>query len=318
MGEKKKNSRSFTGYLRVYFTGAIMGAADIVPGVSGGTMAFILGIYEELLDSIKSFTSAEAVALGITFQIKKAFQTLPWAFLLVLGLGILTSFLLLSSPIHWMLQNQPVLLWAFFFGLVAASIFCVFHRIRKWNPFTVIALFGGIAAGWIVVGLPLLQDPPDSNIYLVFCGAAAVCAMILPGVSGSFILLLLGKYDYMLNVFNELKAGVNLWQNLLTFALFALGLVVGISSFVRVLGWLLKKVHDFTVALLIGFMIGSLRKVWPWKGGESGGDNILPTSFGSEFWTAIGLAVGGALLVLMLEAVAAQLETKTAEKKKEA
>ena len=318
MGEKKKTSRSFTGYLRVYFTGAIMGAADIVPGVSGGTMAFILGIYEELLDSIKSFTSAEAVALGITFQIKKAFQTLPWAFLFVLGLGILTSFLLLSSPIHWMIRNQPVLLRAFFFGLVAASIFCVFHRIRKWNPFTVVALLGGIAAGWIVVGLPLLQDPPDSNIYLVFCGAAAVCAMILPGVSGSFILLLLGKYDYMLNAIHELKAGVNLWQNLLTLGLFALGLVVGVTSFVRVLGWLLKKVHDFTVALLIGFVIGSLRKVWPWKAGESGGDNILPASFGSEFWTAIGLAVGGVLLVLMLEAIAAQLEAKTAEKKKEA
>jgi len=318
MSVKKKSSRSFREYVRIYFTGAVMGAADIVPGVSGGTMAFILGIYEELIESIKSFTSTEAIAMGFTFQVKKAFQTLPWPFLLTLGLGILTAFAILASPIHWLLENEPVLIWAFFFGLVAASVFTVFGRVRKWTPVRMGALLAGAVAGWVVVGLPLLQNPPDSYIYLVFCGAAAICAMILPGISGSFILLLLGKYDYVLNAFNELKSGVNVGPNLLVLGLFIVGIVLGISSFVRLLSWQLRKFHDFTVAVLIGFMIGSLRKVWPWKGGSSGEDNILPTSFDTEFWSAIGLALAGFLLVVLLEAIARQLEKKPAEKQKEA
>ncbi len=316
MSEKKKASRSFKDYVRIYLTGAVMGGADIVPGVSGGTMAFILGIYEELIESIKSFTSTEAIAMGFTFQIKKAFQTLPWPFLFTLGLGIVTAFAVLSSPIHWLLENQPVLIWAFFFGLVAASVFTVFNRVRKWTPVRMGAMLAGAIAGWVVVGLPLLQNPPDSYIYLVFCGAAAICAMILPGISGSFILLLLGKYEFILNAVNELKAGVNLGQNLLILAVFVAGLVIGISSFVRLLSWQLRKFHDFTIAILIGFMIGSLRKVWPWK--AASGDNMLPTSFGTEFWSAIGLALAGFLLVILLEAIARQLEKKPAERKKEA
>jgi Predicted membrane protein len=316
MSEKKKASRSFKEYVRIYFTGAIMGGADIVPGVSGGTMAFILGVYEELIESIKSFTSTEAIAMGFTFQIKKAFQTLPWPFLFTLGLGIVTAFAVLSSPIHWLLENQPVLIWAFFFGLVAASVFTVFNRVRKWTPVRMGAMLAGAIAGYAVVGLPLLQNPPDSYIYLVFCGAAAICAMILPGISGSFILLLLGKYEFILNAVNELKAGVNLGQNLLTLAVFIAGLVIGISSFVRLLSWQLRKFHDFTIAILIGFMIGSLRKVWPWKGVDE--RNILPTSFDTEFWSAIGLALAGFLLVVLLEAIARQLEKKPAERKKEA
>lgn len=318
MSEKKKASRSFKEYVRIYLTGAVMGGADIVPGVSGGTMAFILGVYEELIESIKSFTSTEAIAMGFTFQIKKAFQTLPWPFLFTLGLGILTAFAVLSSPIHWLLENQPVLIWAFFFGLVAASVFTVFNRVRKWTPVRMGAMLAGAIAGWVVVGLPLLQNPPDSYIYLVFCGAAAICAMILPGISGSFILLLLGKYEFILNAVNELKAGVNLVQNLLTLAVFIAGLVIGISSFVRLLSWQLRKFHDFTIAILIGFMIGSLRKVWPWKDGGINGDNVLPSSFGTEFWSAIGLALAGFMLVVLLEAIARQLEKKPAERKKEA
>ena len=317
MSEKKTVKRSLKDYLRIYLIGGVMGGADIVPGVSGGTMAFILGIYEELIESIKSFTSAEAIGMALTFQIRKALKTLPWPFLLSLGLGILTAVLVISSPIHWMLENQPVLIWAFFFGLVAASVFTVFNRVRKWTPVRMGALIVGAIAGWVVVGLPLLQNPPDSNIYLVFCGAAAICAMILPGISGSFILLLLGKYTFILNALDELKSGVNVVDNLIVFALFVAGLILGISSFVRLLSWQLRKFHDFTVAVLIGFMIGSLRKVWPWKAG-TGGDagNVLPSSFGTEFWSAIGLALAGFLLVLMLENIAGQLEKKSAEKKK--
>ena len=148
MSEKKTAKRSIREHLRIYITGLIMGGADIVPGVSGGTMAFILGIYEELIESIKRFTSAEAIGMAATFQIRKMFKTLPWPFLLVLGLGILTAIAVLSTPIHWMLKNQPVLIWAFFFGLVVASIFAVFNRVRKWTPFCVAALIAGGAAGY--------------------------------------------------------------------------------------------------------------------------------------------------------------------------
>ncbi|MDR0932007.1 MAG: DUF368 domain-containing protein [Victivallales bacterium] len=313
MSENTKKRRSIREYIRIYLTGMVMGGADVVPGVSGGTMAFILGIYEELIESIKSFTSADAIAMGLKFQIKKAYQTLPWPFLLALGLGIVTAIVTLASPIHWMLNNQPVLIWAFFFGLVVASIFTVFNRVRKWNPIAVISLLIGTVAGWTVVGLPLLNNPPDSYIYLGFCGAIAICAMILPGISGSFILLLMGKYTLVLNAVHELKSLVNIGQNLLILGTFIVGLVIGISSFVRLLSWLFRKFHDITVAVLIGFMAGSLRKVWPWKSGMSDdANNVLPTEFNAEFWSAIALAVLGFLLVLVLETVAKRLEKKAA------
>ena len=143
--------------------------------------------------------------------------------------------------------------------------------------------------------------------------------MILPGISGSFILLLMGKYDYVLNAVNELKTGTNFGQNLLILALFVVGIVLGISSFVRLLSWLFRKFHDLTVAVLIGFMAGSLRKVWPWKaGGSDDAANVLPTSFGSEFWSAVGLAAAGFIIVFALETVARQMEKKSAAKNREA
>ena len=312
-GEIRKK-RSIKEYLRIYITGLIMGGADVVPGVSGGTMAFILGIYEELIESIKKFTSPETIAMGLKFQVKKAFQTLPWPFLLALGLGIMTAIVLLSSPIHWMLANRPVQIWAFFFGLVVASIFTVFGRVRKWNPAAVIALIAGTVAGWVIVGLPLLNNPPDSLLYLVLCGAIAICAMILPGISGSFILLLMGKYHLVLNAVHELKSMTNIGPNLLILVSFIVGIVIGISSFVRLLSWLFRKFHDLTVAVLIGFMAGSLRKVWPRKAsGADDAPNVLPQEFNTEFWSAIGLAVAGFVLVLVLETIAKQLEKRSAK-----
>ncbi len=311
MSENTVKKRSVKDYLRIYIVGLIMGGADVVPGVSGGTMAFILGIYEELIESIRKFTSTEAIGMAVKFQIKKAFQTLPWPFLLALGLGILSAIAVLSTPIHWMLEHQPVLIWAFFFGLVVASIFAVFGRVRRWNASTMIAALIGGVAGWVVVGLPLLQNPPDNPIYLILCGAVAICAMILPGISGSFILLLMGKYDYVLSAVNGLKAGAEVGRNFLTLALFVIGIVIGISSFVRLLGWLFRKYHDWTVAVLIGFMAGSLRKVWPWKSSAANDAvNVMPEKFDGEFWSAIALAALGFILVIALEAVAKRLEKR--------
>ncbi len=308
--------RTLRDYLRIFGCGFTMGSADIVPGVSGGTMAFILGIYNELLESIRRFTGPECIGLTFRFRFRRLIQTMPWPFLLTLGIGILFAIVLFSTPIKWMLANKLVLILAFFFGLVAASVAAVLRRIEHWKISRFVALALGAAAGWIVVGLPLLKNPPAAPWYLVLCGAIAICAMILPGISGSFILLLLGKYDFILCAIHELKQGVNPGRNLLTLGLFFIGIVIGISSFVRLLGWLLRRWSDLTIAVLIGFMVGSLRKVWPWKIDnliENG--NTLPSAFGTEFFSALLLAAAGFALVMAVEHMARRLESRAEDRR---
>lgn len=300
--------RSFKDYVRIFFCGSIMGAADVVPGVSGGTMAFILGIYAELLDSIKTILSPATLRHLCRFRIKTLFQTLPWPFLAVLGAGILFSIGLFSSCIQWMLENRLVLILAFFFGLILGSVVTVIHQVSRWSFDRYAALFTGCAAGYLLVGLPVLASPPEGKWYLVLCGAVAICAMILPGISGSFMLLLMGKYKYILGVINELKARINVAENLLSLGLFCLGLLIGISLFCRFLSWLLKKYHDLTVAVLIGFMIGSLRKVWPWKAGSQiDNGNIMP-ELSWELLIPLLLVIAGFVIVLVIEYAAGKVE----------
>lgn len=308
-----RKKRSLKEYLRIFFCGAIMGAADVVPGVSGGTMAFILGIYNELLGSIKNILSPSAVQMAVKFRFKEMYSTLAWPFLAVLGSGILFSIALFSHPIQWMLHNRLVLILAFFFGLVLGSVVTVLNKVEHWRFDRWIALLAGAAGGFIIVGLPMLASPPDGKWYLVLCGAVAICAMILPGISGSFILLLMGKYEYILNAVNQLKSGQNVGGSIVTLLLFAVGIVIGISAFVRFLSWLLKRFNDMTVAVLIGFMLGSLRKVWPWKvGNDLKNANILP-EMTSEFYLALLLAAAGFILVLAIEYVAKKIENKQKE-----
>lgn len=305
--------RSAKDFLRIFSCGFVMGAADVVPGVSGGTMAFILGIYDELIESIRRFTEKECFSLAWGLRIKQALKTLPWPFLLSLGAGIVMAILIFSTPIKWMLSNRLTLILAFFFGLVLASIATVLPRIKCWSLGRVAALLVGTVAGWMIVGLPLLRNPPDSPFYLILCGAVAICAMILPGISGSFILLLMGKYDYVLNAIHEVKGGVNFGSNLLTLGLFIFGIFIGITGFIRLLSWLLRKFHDITIAVLIGFMLGSLRKVWPWKVEDNiENGNILPCEFDGEFWFAVLLGALGFVLVLGIEYIARKREKLTA------
>ena len=290
-----------------------MGAADVVPGVSGGTMAFILGIYGELLDSIKKILSPQTLLLLCRFRIKTIFTTLPLPFLAVLGSGILFSIALFSTHIQWMLENQLILILSFFFGLILGSILTVRPQVKKWSLSRYAALIAGTAAGFLVVGLPVLSSPPTGKWYLVLCGAIAICAMILPGISGSFILLLMGKYQYILNAVNKLKSGVSIGENLLTLALFGLGLILGIGFFCRFLSWLLRKYNDVTVAVLMGFMIGSLRKVWPWKEGNLiNNGNIIPELNGDLLYPVL-LAAAGIVIVLVIEYAAGKLEQKKGE-----
>jgi putative membrane protein len=247
--------RSIKDYALLYLKGAGMGAADVVPGVSGGTIAFITGIYEELLDSIKSF-NLDALQLIKQGQFKGFWQHINGTFLVVLLAGVFTSLLTLSRLITWLLATYPIQLWSFFFGLIIISAILVTKEIRKWNAAVVIAGIIGIAIAYLITVVSPGQTP--DNLWFIFiAGAIAICAMILPGISGSFILLLLVKYEFILNAVKEL--------NIPVIIVFGLGCVTGLLSFARVVSWLLDRYYNVAVALLAGFMIGSLNKVWPWK-----------------------------------------------------
>ncbi len=280
-----------------------MGAADVVPGVSGGTMAFILGIYEELLNAIKSF-DLKSLRLFAGFQWIAFFEKISWQFLLALGLGILTAIFTLSRFLTWLLENEPVLIWSFFLGLIVASVVAVSKRIKKWTPSLWVSLLFGLVGIYLIVGLVPVSTPND--LWFLFAsGALAICAMILPGISGSFILVLLGKYQFVLQAVNE--------RDFFVLGVVAVGACVGLALFSRLLAWLLVKYHDLMVALLTGLMIGSLRKVWPWKVTiESLVDghgktvpvvqaNILPPAWNGEFMGGLTLMILGFLLVLSLE-----------------
>ncbi|MBW2116415.1 MAG: DUF368 domain-containing protein [Deltaproteobacteria bacterium] len=301
MKSNKKN-RSLSDYLILSAKGFCMGASDVVPGVSGGTMAFILGIYEELINAIKSF-DLKALQLLITLKFRALPDHVSWQFLLSVGIGILTAVFSLSKVLSWLLHNQPVLIWSFFLGLILASVESVSRRTQAWRAPVWVSLIGGTAGAYFLVGLVPVSTPNDPW-FLILSGAIAICAMILPGISGSFILVLLGKYLYVLEAVNN--------RDFLVLFLVASGACVGIVAFSRLLGWLLNNYHDLMVALLTGLMLGSLRKVWPWKETIDSRiasekvipivqSNVLPEGFGGEVVSAICLMVMGLLAVLLLE-----------------
>lgn len=244
--------KTLAEYLRIYLTGFAMGAADIVPGVSGGTMAFILGIYETLLDAIKS-VNIGALRLLLARRFGALFDHVPVRFLIPLGLGIATAILALSNLLGTLLEDHPLFVFAFFAGLILASIVAVGVKIR-WNAVAGVAVVAGAVFAFWLVGLPALRDASHDPLTLFASGAVAICAMILPGISGSFILLILGQYEYVLGAVRQL--------DVVTVALVGAGAVVGILGFSRILSWLLKHYETATIAALVGFMIGSLRTIW--------------------------------------------------------
>lgn len=232
-----------------------MGMADVVPGVSGGTIAFISGIYEELLNSIKSI-DLEAIKLLFSGKFRALWEKVNGKFLCSLIAGIGVAILTMARLMTYMLENHPIITWSFFFGLIIASALMVAREVNRWSVTSVVTMIVGIALSyWITVVSP--ATTPNDWWFVMLSGAIAICAMILPGISGAFILLLLGKYMYIMEAVTELNIGV--------LAIFAVGAIAGIVSFSHVLSWLLAKWHDATVTMLMGFMIGSLNKVWPWK-----------------------------------------------------
>ena len=285
-------------HLYVAFTGLAVGAADVVPGVSGGTMAFVMGLYEELVEALKSFDGRMARRLA-RLRVAEALTPAPWPFLTVLGGGMAAAVLTLAEPIGWLLDHRPTPLFGFFFGLVLASIVTVGAQVR-WSPAPALCLLLGSGGSYLLVGLVPLAMPHDAPT-LFLSGAAAITAMILPGVSGSFVLLVLGQYEFVIDAVRH--------RDFLALAPLALGCAAGIPAFVRVLSWLLRRRRETTIALLIGFMVGSLRRIWPFKadpadpGASLGQVNVLPDP-DPAFWLVLSLCLLGFLLVYALNRLA--------------
>ena len=303
-------TKNIRDYLLLTLKGMAMGAADVVPGVSGGTIALITGIYEELIFSIKSI-NLKALKLLLSGRPAAFWKAINGSFLLSVLLGIAISIFSLAKGLTFLLHHYPILVWSFFFGLIVASAIYVARTIKAWNAGAVIAGIAGIVIAYFITVI----SPAEANttwFYIFFSGMIAICAMILPGISGSFILVLLGMYQFILGAVVDLNIPVLL--------VFVAGAAIGIIGFSNVLSWLLKKFHTLTIALLAGFMVGSLNKIWPWKEvTESFIDrhgevrplaekNILPATYenltGNEslLWGAILFLVVGFVLIFVIEA----------------
>lgn len=301
--------RAAWDYVRLFLKGVMMGAADAVPGVSGGTVAFITGIYEELIHSI---SRCDPIALKILFTkgVKAFWVHINGNFLVTLLAGIGVSLATLAHLVLYLLTHHPIALWAFFFGLIIASVWSVSRHVGTWTaPRSFIFLIGTLFAYGLTSLAPTSVEA--TPIFILISGMIAICAMILPGISGSFILLLLGMYSTILSAVRDFE--------LMTLGLFFIGCVLGLLSFSRVLSWAFSQYHHLTLALLGGFLLGSLNKVWPWKYTlsytlNSKGEeiplvqqNILPSTYldltGADPQTLISivLAIVGALLVVALD-----------------
>jgi putative membrane protein len=292
--------RNLAGLAGLYLRGLLIGATDIVPGVSGGTTALLLGIYHELLASLKALSSTRFLGALRRLQLREAFAAVNGTFLLVVLAGVATSILTLAQALAWLLENRPVFVAAFFFGLVLASVVVVMRQASKWTVAYVLVFLAGAAGAWLLVGLSPAVTP-DAWWFLLLSGALAVCALLLPGISGAFVLLLLGKYQFALNAVAR--------ADLAALGTLILGGVLGLVSFSRLLTWLFRRHHDLTIALMAGFMLGSLRRLWPWQSETEGiAVNHLPDGplfdlTSGAFW-AILLLVGAIAVVFVMERLA--------------
>ena len=298
--------------VRVAVVGMVMGAAEVVPGVSGGTIAFISGIYERLINAIKQFTPYLILRLKDEGLIS-TWHSVDATFLLVLFSGMGVSILIFASAVSYLLHNEPIAIWSFFFGLVLVSTLVVSRELESFAVEAGIGIGIGVVIGVVITQLvPIALEP--TPLMLFVGGSIAVCAWILPGLSGSFILLLLGLYSFVIDAIKSF--------DLLNLAFLGLGMVIGLVSFSKLLSRLFARFRNETLSLLLGFMLGSLVKLWPWKNTTSyqikadGGqiplvqEPVLPNIYSNltgqdaEIMTAVGCALVGGALVLMLQKAA--------------
>lgn len=299
--------RRFLDYAILSLKGIAMGAADAVPGVSGGTIAFISGIYEELVNTISN------VNFSLLKTLKKDGILAFWKqcngnFVLALLTGIIISYVSFMRLAKYLIEHYPILIWSFFFGLIVASIFFVGRQIKTWNPTVFFGLALGVVAAYYITTIPSMASN-DQPLFLFFAGAIAICAMILPGISGSFILVILGAYKTLSDALHDF--------DFKRVAIFAIGAVVGLLSFSHVLKWLFKHYHNLTLAILTGFILGSLNKIWPWKEVLTWRENsegklvplleksILPSTYNRDpqLAFAISLMVIGFITIFILERI---------------
>jgi putative membrane protein len=298
-----------------FLKGLSMGAANVIPGVSGGTIALITGIFERIINAIKNVFSLQSVRLLFNGKISQWIKLTDFWFFLSLTLGILTAIISIARLLEYLFAVYPVYVWAFFFGLVLASVWFVAGTVRKWNTVMVFMLISGVA---VAVGMALLKPMGENSgiVYLLICGAVAACSMILPGLSGSFVLVLMGNYELvMIHAVNEGDFSVLLPV--------VIGAGAGLLVFSYLLSWIFKKFRDQTISLLSGFMAGSLLIIWPWKKplwktdglGEyvlsRSGDKVVekyqwlfPSDFSSEVLIAAGFIIAGILVIVLTETVA--------------
>lgn len=309
-----------------------MGAADVIPGVSGGTIAFITGIYYRLLSAINAF-NLELIQIFRKEGLKAAWRKIDGNFLAALLGGIFFSIFSFAKLFKYLIEHHPVLIWSFFFGLIIGSVYLVARKITRWNLQAFIALLLGTIISYYITIMPP-SDNVDSLVYIFFCGMLAICAMILPGISGSFVLLLLGAYATVLGAISgfidAIKSGLSseIIASGSILVVFAAGCVIGLISFSKLLTWTLNRFYDVTIALLTGFLLGSLNKIWPWKVNlqtrtNSKGEvvafldqNVSPTNYSKiseadallgltekdpQIFLAISLMIGGLLILFLLE-----------------
>lgn len=303
--DEREQPQSLRDYLRLYMIGVGMGSADTVPGVSGGTVAFVMGIYSDLLNAVKAF-NLQVLRHLFRLEFKAAWALIPWRFLLPLSLGIFTAIFSLARLVSWLMDNQRIYLFSFFFGLVVASALAVGTQLKRWTAWTIGAVIVGIVAAYAVVGLVPVEMPHDV-VTLFLSGFVAIMAMILPGISGSSILLVLGQYQYVLNAVKTF--------DFVTLIALASGCAVGIALFSRFLSWVLRRYEQTAISILIGFVIGSLRAVWPWQvettilvegTAQIYRVNTLPEFNQPEFWIALGIAFLGFMLVSIIDHLASR------------
>lgn len=295
-----------------------MGGADVIPGVSGGTIAFISGIYEELVHSLKSI-DLDALNLLRKLKIADFWKAINGNFLITVLAGVVTSIVSLAKLMTYLLEHHPIQIWSFFFGLILISSPLILRQIKKWRIAVVLSFILGTVLAYGLTILSPTQTP--EALWLIFiAGAIAICAMILPGISGAFVLLLLGKYEFIIRALIDI--------NIPVIIVFVLGCVIGLLSFSHLLTWILDHYHDLAVALLAGFMIGSLNKVWPWKEVfsyrlDSSGEqvaafdkSILPVDYlaktgqDPQVFQAILMMALGVFIIVVIEKIAERLKTK--------
>lgn len=304
-----QNNRSTKDFALLVLKGMGMGAADVVPGVSGGTVAFISGIYEELISSINSI-SPSLISVWRKEGFAAVWKQINGSFLISVFGGVFISIFSLAKALSWLLENHPVLVWSFFFGLVLASVIFVGKEIKKWSLLSIALFIAGAGVAYWITILPVNAEV-DSLPYLFLSGALAVCAMILPGISGSFILVLLGSYKAVLDAVHERKIAE-------VFTV-GMGAVIGLLSFARLLKWLFEHYRNSTLALLTGFILGSLNKIWPWKEMVESRviddkvipireNNLFPGQFDGDpqLLGAVLLGILGFSLIFILERLAAK------------